>query len=258
MLALVTRNSRIYYLAASELKKRGVSFYSLSPGDRIPSNITVVLTSVEERHRINFSRVVATRAEKVGIAVEKAVEFLRGRDGKYREVTISIDPGKNSGIAVFGDSSIVFVSNLRVPEQVSDAIKKILEIYSGERVTIKLGDGGGIYRDRIIKSLRENFSFPIYLVNEKSTTPSLGSGEYSREVRNIVAAINIGLKQGVLFESEVELKPKEGEIKNIQKGSRELSGSITISKEMAEKVARGELCLEKAVEIYRNRKIKSV
>ena len=56
----------------------------------------------------------------------------------------------------------------------------------------------------------------------------------------------------------LSFKPAKGEIKNIQRGSRELSANIMISNEMAEKVAKGELCPEKAVEIYRKRKIRNI
>ncbi len=253
MLAVVTENARIYYRVAKELKKRGVHFYSLSPGEKIPSRIKVVITGKGER--VDFPRVVFATPGRISLAVDRALQLLRGKK-KYREIVISIDPGKSPGLAVLADNSVVYAACIREPEATSEQIKYLLGVFLPEEVKIKVGNGGGIYRDRILKNIKDNFSFPIYMVEENSTTPSLSSGVLSREARNIVAAINIALKDGKLFTGDIKLKPSRGEIKNIQRGSRELSGCITISEELAERVAKGELQLREAIEIYLRKEAK--
>lgn len=245
----MTEDSRIYFQVASELKEREVSFYSFTPGEKIPGYISAVVTTPQERRRVRSKNIVEAREDRIDIAVERALEISRGREEGYDALTLAVDPGENTGLVVFGGGAVVYGTNLKRPEDIERAVSKILQVYKPKRVEVKAGDGGGIYRDRLLKTLKENFHFPIYLVNEEGTTPSMG-GDFSREVRNIVAAVNIGMKEGVPLKGRVRLSPKEGEIKNIQKGSREINNKVTISRDLAEMVARGELRLEKAVEIH--------
>ncbi len=254
MIAVLTEIPRMYYLFAKELKRKKLEFYSLTFRDRIPGNVKVVLTSESEAGRIDFSRVVAANERNVGIAVEKAYSISRGLRAHYSELIVGIDPGEKPGLAVVGDGSVVHVAKLASPEGVKDAIEDIMHIYSCNRVKIKVGNGGGVFRLRLLKMLQENFCFDIEIVDEHATTPSLGKGEAPREVRDIIAAINIALKRGSRLKERVEIKPTPGEIKNIQKHSRQRSGNITISRALAERVAKGELTMERAIELQIQRK----
>ena len=254
MIAVLTEIPRLYYLFAKELKRKKLEFYSLTFRDEIPGKVKVVLTSESEAERVNFPCVVAAGERSVALAVEKAYTLSKGLRGHYDELVIGIDPGEKPGLAVVGDGSVVHVSHFSSPEDVKGAVEDILRIYSCRRVKIKVGNGGGVFRQRLLKVLQESFNFDIEIVDEHSTTPSLGRGDTRPEVRDIIAAINIAMKEGYGLTKKVVVKPTSGEIKNVQRDSRQRSGNITISRALAEKVARGELTMERAIELHIQRK----
>ncbi len=250
MIAVLTEVPRLYYLFARELKRRKLEFYSLTFADAIPEKVRVVLTSEEEAARVNFPCVVAATEKSAVIAVEKAHSLAKGLREHYSQLVVGIDPGEKPGLAVLGDGKVVHAAQLASPEEVSSSLEDLLRIYSCDSLVIKVGNGGGVFRQRLLRVLQKRFSFPIELVDEHATTPSLGRGDFSREVRDIIAAINIAMKQGRRLRKKVEVRPTPGEIKNIQKHSRQRSGSITISRALAERVARGELTMERAIELH--------
>ncbi len=91
-------------------------------------------------------------------------------------------------------------------------------------------------------------------MNESRTTPKVGGGVESSSVVDIVASINIGLREGreTTIGDVLEVKePTKKEIEHIKRRSRELSGNITISSRLAREVALGNLTLEEAIEIHR-------
>lgn len=231
-----------------------MDFYSLNYGDNIPSNVSVIITEKAKKaqnQNINFPQVIEAEYDTVEQSIEKAIIILKGYQGEFKNIIISIDPGKKPGLAVVGDNSIIAIRHLGSPEDVVGAIVDITTTYRGRKVIIKVGNGGGIYRSRILKSIQDELDFPIMVVDERSTTPALGIKDYPSHVKDVVAAINIALKQGELLEEKVLLHPKPGEIKNIQNVSRIISGNITISRELAEKVAKGKISIEDAIEKQR-------
>ena len=248
MIAIVTEVPRFYYEAARELKNRDIEFLTLALDDEIPSIVGVVLTSEEERERIDFPEVVGTGDTKA--AVDECLRIEGGVYADYEGLILGIDPGPKPGFAVLGDGKVVHAELLGSPEDILEVSKKVLDTYSGKRVTFRVGKGGGVYKTRILKILQENLDFPIEVVDERSTTPLFDRGT---AVKDIIAAVNIALKQGRVLKEKVEIHPKDGEIKNLQKDSRIISGNITINKNLAKRVARGELTLEEAVEIQRKK-----
>ncbi|NOZ76188.1 MAG: hypothetical protein GXO65_00605 [Euryarchaeota archaeon] len=246
-IALVTDDPRYYYAVAEELKKQGIEFESLSLGDEIPPGTSVVLTSPEEARKLDFPRVIAEGEAR--LAVSLAVAALRFGPRAPGRVVIGIDPGKRPGIAAVAGNRILLTRELPEPEAVREAVEEIRKAYPGVH-RIKCGTGGGVFRDRILKTLQENFELPVYMVDERGTTPVVAG----RPGPNVVAAINIAFKEGRPLRTTIKPRPTKGERKTIQKRSRRMSGDITISEELAARVAAGELTLEEAIEVQRGRK----
>ena len=92
------------------------------------------------------------------------------------------------------------------------------------------------------------------VVDKTGTSPSMGRGLHSSEVSDIIIAINIvRLKGNRAGKHEVE--PSMGEIKRIREYSREYSnGKTSIPRDLARKVAKCEMTVEKAIEKHDNRK----
>lgn len=244
----MTEVPRFYYEAVKELKDRGIEFLTLALDDEIPSVVGVVLTSEEEREQIDFPEVVS--AADVRAAVDECLRIKNGLTSGYESLILGIDPGLKPGFAVLGDGKVVHAELLGSPEDILKASKKVLDTYSGKSVTFRVGRGGGVYKARVLKILQENFDLPIEVVDESHTTPLTRNGT---AVKDIIAAVNIALKQGRTLKQKIEVAPTDGETKNIQRDSRIISGNITINKRLAERVARGELSIEEAIEIQRGK-----
>ena len=88
------------------------------------------------------------------------------------------------------------------------------------------------------------------IVDESGTTPTPGEGGLHHSQQDIAAAITIAQKTGVPARLE-KMEPPEGRVRWVQAESRRLSdGRSTIPRELARKVARGELTIEDAVKLY--------
>jgi len=251
LIAVLTEFPRLYYLLTRELKRRGIAFRSLSFSDVIPPQVRVVLTSREEAERLSFPCVVKVSEESVATAVERAHLLSQGQSSRHRELIVGIDPGDRPGLAVLAGAKVVHAARLSSPEDVVKGVREILRLHTCRRMLIRVGNGGGVYGQRLIRALQENFSFDIELVDEHATTPTVSG---SAELRDVIAAVNIAMKQGRPLKHRLKPEPTRGEIKNIQRESRQRSGNITISRELASRVARGELSMEHAIELQKRRR----
>jgi hypothetical protein len=253
-LAIVTEDPRFYYTAVRELERREVEFLSLGLDDVIPAGVEVVVTSAAEEKKVRFPTIVAH--EEGRQAVVRALRETARPPLPLRERVIGIDPGKSPGIALLLDRKVQEVRRATSPEDVLRVLEEILEAYAdweGGPFLIKVGDGGGIYRRRILKLLQERFRGRVSLVDERETTPAAGE-EASPYHRDITAAIHIALREGKALKEIVEVRVSSREIKDLQRRSRILSRDLTISRGLAERVAKGELTLEEAVEEQRERR----
>jgi 5-formyltetrahydrofolate cyclo-ligase len=244
MIAIATASARFYYDAAEELKKRGLDFYSLKVGEAVPQRVKVVLTTPGEAQRIDFPRVIADRDPR--LAVEKAVRLAKGFKERHRRITVGIDPGRKPGVAILARNRAADVFTTSTPEEVGEVLRRVVSLHAPEELLVRLGSGGGVYRDRILKTLRKHPGLKIELVNEYSTSDTKTPSDAS-------AALNIALKRGRPLSKTPFKTITPGEIKNIQRESRALSHDITISRSLAKKVAKGELSIREAIDIQRKR-----
>jgi len=249
--AIVTSDARVYYLATKVLKEYRIPFHSLRVGDRIPFDVEVVLTSEADYDRVDFPVKIIVRNENF---IDELLAKLEGRE-RFKRVYIAIDPGERPGLSVVADNRVIEVHHLKNPREVG-VIIDLLEKYPDAK--IKIGHGAKRQRILMLRALGEllGYDYPIIVVNESRTTPKVGGIEVS-QVQDIVAAINIGLREGreVKIGDLLEVKePTKREIEDIKRRSRELSGTITISSELARDVALGNMTLEEAIEKQRKRR----
>ncbi|HIP75127.1 MAG TPA: hypothetical protein EYH24_04650 [Thermococcus paralvinellae] len=249
--AIVTRDARAYYIASKVLKEYRIPFHSLRLDEKIPFDVEVVLTSEDDYDKINFPVKIIIRDENF---IDELLARLEGRK-RFKKVFISIDPGERPGVAVIGDNRIVEVYHLKSPRDIN-VIIGLLEKYP--KAKIKIGHGAKRHRTLMLKALARVLGedYPIILVNERGTTPKV-SGVEGSQVQDIVASINIALREGREVKIEELIytnEPTKKEIEHIKSRSRIMSGGrITISSELAREVAKGNLTLEEAIEIYQRR-----
>ena len=165
--------------------------------------------------------------------------MLTGTD-LYSMVVVGVDPGPRPGIAVLGDGEVVHTEQVCIPEEAAARIKAIHKLYPAKEFVVRVGHGDQTKRNRIINALAE-LNVPIEIVDEKGTTDHI-------EAPDIHAAINIARETGHKVVPPLKVQPTEGELKDIMRRSRlKGDGRITISQELAELVAKGDMTLEDAV-----------
>jgi hypothetical protein len=249
MMAVVTSLPRFYHQAVNELKKEGVKFLSLKPDEDIPPDVDVVITSASEKVHIVFPTVIAALSAKE--AVREALQMKKGLKKGYSSIFLGVDPGKAIGIVAMGEGKILSEEVLRSPEGIVHFIKEVEERFGPDTMIIKVGATGGAYRNIIIAKIQENFNHPVQIIDEDSTTKPKRESRRLGLHKDILAARKIALKTGETLHQRVEIAPAPGEIRNVQKESRKRSGHTTISKELAEAVAKGEIGLDEAIRLQK-------
>lgn len=245
-ICIVTEKFSVYYELNKTLKEMGLPFIALPLGAKIPSNVGVVITTKEEESKIQFSKKVVFSNDRE--TVTRAIQIASGKESYY-QLIIGIDPGQKPGVVVIGDDKIINALNVDSPEGVAKFVKRNIKTYMCKDIRIKIGCGDPTQRNRIVNALF-GFGIPIEIVDETSTT--------RKHVRNpdIDAALNIAKMQGYAVKRRYEINPTKGEIKEIQRRSRLVDGTVTISTTLANEVAKGELNLDAAVKKQKKEKKK--
>ena len=181
--------------------------------------------------------------------INAALKLLNGKND-INQVVIGIDPGKNPGVAVLEDGQVSEVYHVPARD-VPGLVRQILENYPDKDIVIRIGNGARLVRTRLINSILD-MGVNIEVVDETGTSPSMGCGIHSFEMSDIIAAINIARLKGTRAKKQ-EIEPSMGEIKRIQEYSREHSnGKTSIPRDLARKVAKGEMTMEEAIEKHDN------
>ncbi len=239
MIVVSTADFEVYHDVVGELRDRGVQFRTIGSGDDLPEDATVAIVGPEDEHPLIPT--VRAHPNQAHQAVEKALSVLRGGDGR---LIVGIDPGDRPGIAVLSGKTIVAAFQVPI-DDVAETIHR--EIDGTTDPLVRIGDGARLRGARIIDELD---TVAIELVDETGTTPYQGTGV--RGMGDVLAAVNIAHIEGERIESH-EIEPTPGEIKRIQRRSREQSGTErTIGGELARRVAIGELSMAEALERHRN------
>jgi len=202
--------------------------YAIVPEDRgvkgIPMESVLIVKEVdtEEEISINFLRLLMSRRE-------------------YGEVSIGIDPGGRIGVCIMGDSKKLWGGVVYSPEELIDLLKPLKSIVRSRLYVVRIGNGAPLCRDEIINVLVDRFR--IEVVDEEKLPKSESDAE---------SAHLIAITPGYRVREKMEHRVSKGEIAKIQEKSRITTGRVTISKELAEKVAKREISLKRAIELMGN------
>ena len=241
MIGILTSNFSLYYELIRALKKREVPFASLAFNQPIPPSVKVIITTPKERKKIDFENVVTYRGGDIEILIDKAI-FLQTGTNAFKKIVIGIDPGLTPGIAIFGNDILLRRFLASSPEEVVDFVALCTKEWGRDNLIVRIGHGARLVRNRIVNMLCE-MNICIEIVDETSTTST----------DDTLSASSIARIPGRIVEKELSLEPKEGEIRDIQRKSRIVSGDITISKSLAKKVLKGEIGMEEAIEKQRKK-----
>ncbi|MGQ9582407.1 MAG: hypothetical protein ACUVV6_02715 [Thermoplasmatota archaeon] len=248
MIAVATEDFELYYELVRALKTARRPFLSISPSDPVPSSAGVVVTTAAEEARIAFRpKVVVPGADEpsIRLSIRMAEEALSGKR-EWGRIVIGVDPGKRIGLAVLGDGAVLHTAELNSPEELREEVRRVLRTHPAREVRFRVGAGDPPNRNRIINALLE-LGHPIEMTDESSTS----RGAHLPHVR---AAMDIALLSGPIVKKRMVTVPKRGELNDVKRLSRlESQGAVTISDQLAERVVRGELTMDEAIQRQRRR-----
>ena len=142
--------------------------------------------------------------------LEEAILALKGKS-RYNKVTIGIDPGRVTVLAVIADSELVDCYQTDSIDSLLDKIKYVLETFPSEYYEVKIGMG--IKGIRIMEAIRKEFKdISIILVDEHQSSPKLPRrNPFIERVlsktnisigrrKDLYAAISIAFKDGIVVD----------------------------------------------------------
>jgi len=242
IIGLQTEDPRAYYEIIEALRERGLRFITLEFSDPVPANVGVVITTEAERDRVAFDKVVSDADPDM--AISKALVMISG-EGDLKKLVIGIDPGKRPGFAAIGDGKLLRTAVAESPEGVRKLVDETIRAHPTADVVVRIGHGDRTNRNRIFNRLWDD-GHKLEIVDERNTTKRSQTPDED-------AAVEIAMTPGYRPCKRQEVEPGEGEIRNIQRLSRlESSGSVTVSRDLAKMVARGELTMEDAIALQKN------
>lgn len=251
MIGILTKNFEVYYELIKILRSLDVPFMSLT-FSKVPNMIDVIITTDDEKNLINHKHVVSVGKDLSPYeAVERAIGIVKV--GEYiEEMIIGIDPGKRPGVVVLSENKCIAKFQTEI-DNILDKIYESVKAVKPKKLTVRIGDGDPPNRNRIINNImkaRLCVKPRIEIVDERFTTKRTMSPD-------IDAAHEIARMKGKEIKEPLPLEPKYGEISEIKRRSRmESDGEVTISSELAEKVAKGMITIEDAIKIQKNHKHK--
>jgi hypothetical protein len=245
MIGIVSEDFKFLYDVSVKLKRLGVQFRVISYGETIPRGTSVVIKKGMPKVIVDGLRImIYGNAEE---ASAKAWLIANGLTHLDEDVYVGIDPGVRPGVAIFSSTKRIVTAIASSPEHVSYFTNVLSSLVGRERVRVRIGNGDPTNRDRIIRAIWKRCG-TIELVDERRT---------SRLRSHEEAATLIGMSSGVRVTSMPEVRPSEGEIREIQRRSRLRSGGLTtISRSRAVAVARGESSMEDAIRLQMEERLR--
>ncbi|MFH1328963.1 MAG: hypothetical protein ABIH76_09035 [Candidatus Bathyarchaeota archaeon] len=206
-IAVITVDGYVFFETVNELRKRGIPFLALKPGESIPLGIKAVITSKAESRRIKHDRIMIYDKKGAKWTVNKVLTTLRDIQG-CNHLIFGVDVGKTSGLAVVGDGNVVQTGIYNNAREIVDAIRENIRHWKPKEVTVKLGKGGlrkrsqihdGGYYDGTEVIKQEIFGelgnrVRILLVDERNTTTIAKRLKVKRKERDETSAVEIALR----------------------------------------------------------------
>ncbi|HSV50462.1 MAG TPA: hypothetical protein VLH35_09095 [Candidatus Acidoferrales bacterium] len=198
--AIATVQGKTYYLIVNALRECDIGFFSLIPGEHVPTRAKLVITTEDEKEKVNYKKILVFHEEsELDSLILEVKKTLLGKE-TYEKIVIGIDPGEWIGLAVLADGKVIEEGNCYSSRELVNAILKIVKIvnFSVTGVTVKIGDGVPVYKE-LLHALDEVLPLEVALevVGEAGTNWPLKM--HSRKIRHISSAIRIAGRTGQLL-----------------------------------------------------------
>jgi len=199
--AVATVKGKAYFLIVGELREQHIPFISLVPGQPVPSEVKVVITTQSERPLIIHEKIMILPEDgELDNLVNETKRVLQGKE-VYDSIIIGVDPGEVIGMAVIADGKVIQENNcFGTRELVNCTVKTLKNVnFSLTSVSVKIGKGVPIYRE-IVDSLDAVLppDVKIEVVSEEGTNKPLKENRHTRKIRHISSAIRIAARTGYI------------------------------------------------------------
>jgi len=200
--AVATVSGKAYFLIVNGLRERNMAFLSLIPGDSVPAEAKVIITTEKEKHLINHERILVFDSEtEPDTVMNEIVKILQGKES-YEKIVIGIDPGEVFGLAVLADGRVNETENCFSVQEVLNKIKNIIKNVdvSSTVVSVRIGNGVPAYKD-LLETLDDALPPEVVLevVSEAGTNRHINENKHRRGIRDIVSAIRIAGRVGYVY-----------------------------------------------------------
>lgn len=237
-----TDDFQLAYRIMHMLRSRNIDVEQVSPKQPLPSKDSIWIGTVNEiASKSSEGRAIAADLSSIEMAIEAAIFALKGSARTHR-FTLGVDTGPRPGLAWFTDGVLIDTKQTESVKQCIETIDLLIENHEFQHLLIRMGKGSPSHRNRLVNAMLER-GHVVELVDERKTSRGLNRNQHG------VSAIRIATLSGERISEVVEMEPTDGELREIQRKSRIKSqGRITISSELAKKVALGELTLAEAID----------
>ena len=200
--AVATVEGKVYFLIVNELREQNISFISLVPGEPVPAEVKVVITTEKEKHLVKNEKILIFNNEgELDNLVNEVKRMLQGKEA-YEKIVIGIDPGEAIGLAVIADGKVIEEGNcFSTQEVINSIIKTIRNVnFSLTSVSVKIGNGVPVYKE-LLEALDDALPPEVALevVGEAGTNRPLKENKRSRGIRHISSAIRIAGRTGYVI-----------------------------------------------------------
>jgi hypothetical protein len=208
--AVATVQGKAYFLIVNKLKERNIPFISLVPGETVPTEVKAVITTDNEKHRINHEKVLVYDGETDSDALANEVmKILQGKEA-YEKIVVGVDPGDVVGLAVVADGKVIETGNCFGIQEVLNKIRNIMKNVdvSSTGVSIKIGSGVPAYKE-LLDALDAALPPEVVLevVSEAGTSRALNDDKHRRGLRDIASAIRIAGRVGYVYPRRKTVEP---------------------------------------------------
>ncbi|MCX8153132.1 MAG: hypothetical protein N3E52_01710 [Candidatus Bathyarchaeota archaeon] len=200
--AVATVSGKAYFFIVNKLKEKNIPFISLIPGEPVPAEVSVVLTTAKEKRCINHGKILVYDADtEPDIIADEVRKLLQGKE-VYEKIVIGVDPGEVFGLAVIADGAVNETGNCYSAYEVMTKIKSIIRTVdlSSTAVTIKVGSGVPAYKE-LMELLDACLPLEAVLevVSEAGTTRAFREDTHRRSIKDIASAIRIAGRAGHIY-----------------------------------------------------------
>jgi hypothetical protein len=198
--AVATVQGKTYFLIVNQLREKNIPFISLVPGESVPAEISLVITTEEEKYLVNGKILVFHGEDELDRLVEQVKVLLLGKEA-FMKIVVGIDPGLAIGVVFIADGKVIEEDNCFSTKEVVDSVLKLLRNVNFEvtDVSVKIGNGVPVYKD-LLECLNQALPPQVELevVCEAGTNKPLKENRRSRGVRHISSATLIAGRSGYI------------------------------------------------------------